>query len=276
MKNPNRSNDIVVCCCKDEEDIIDEFIEFYLAMGFDAVYIIDNGSQDTTVKKISSYVNKYPVHLLVDNRLGYEQYLQEYYHWATKESQLRWIFFIDCDEFIYFPKGSKQYFAQLDSNINCLRLSQKEVYPCLEHRCEFGFPLNSSRVAPNFDDTYKEVCIYNSNANIFAGKHRIDIPDKRSLNPSDIFIRHYAFRSRDQAQKKEENRLLSHAQYTKDVLNKILAFELDVFYRWNAYKKNFYKDQGWEIYFDGKIDYEHDFTLFLWLKSYLQDRIYAP
>ena len=32
--------DAVLTCCRDEEDIIDTFVLFYLDLGFDAVYVI--------------------------------------------------------------------------------------------------------------------------------------------------------------------------------------------------------------------------------------------
>ena len=38
--------DIIMTCCRDEVDVIETFVNFYLKMGFDHIYISDNGSTD--------------------------------------------------------------------------------------------------------------------------------------------------------------------------------------------------------------------------------------
>src|SRR4051794_29768047 len=112
--------DVVVCCCRDEEDLIETFIAFYLKMGFDAVFVVDNGSTDRTCDLVDEIARvDQRVFLRRDPRIGYERFLGEYYGWAGAVSQPRWIFFLDCDEFILFPGGVKQSLAKLDPAVNC-------------------------------------------------------------------------------------------------------------------------------------------------------------
>src|SRR5665213_3193436 len=88
--------DIVIACCRDEEDLIADFIDFYLDAGFDEICFVDNGSQDRTVERIFAHPRRDRLRLIVDTRLGYDGRLLEYYrHFAASADG--WVFFIDVE-----------------------------------------------------------------------------------------------------------------------------------------------------------------------------------
>jgi glycosyltransferase involved in cell wall biosynthesis len=260
----------VLCCCRDEEDIIGAFIEFYLEMGFDAVYIVDNGSSDRTSDIVNCMIRaKKPIHLLHDPRLGFERFLREYYLWAGEENT-RWVFFLDCDEFILLPHGAKRYFASLNPRVNCLRLRQREMYPILPHLNHKHEFLLSTRSAADFDETTKDISRFTVDARIYGGKHLIDFPNKNIIMPEDIYIRHYKYRSIEQARKKEINRVQSHSSYSDQELADISAFGFDVSSHWRQFCRKFQQSEGWRDRFTYSISSTEDCEMADWAVRFLQ------
>ncbi len=260
--------DAILTCCRDEADIIETFIRFYLRMGFDEIYVVDNGSVDGTTEIIEDLITTgVPVQLHRDSRLGYERYLTEYYLWAGNQSQLRWLFFLDADEFILFPDGAKRYFADLDPAVNCLRLRQREMYPALTSqqmpKIRDAFLL-TTRTEMGFNDTTKDVSQFDEHAHILAGKHRIDRPEKRSLTVVDIFIRHYRYRIPDQARRKESNRVQAHRTYAREELEHISAFGPDVSLQWFQLCRERQEAESWREFFTPAVLAVEDRELAEW------------
>jgi len=226
--------DVVLTCCKDEADIIETFVRFYLHAGFDEVYVVDNASEDATPAILVSLMKEgLPVRLMRDQRLGYERYLTEYYHWAGKAAMPRWVFFLDCDEFILFSRGAKDFFAQLDRDVTCLRLRQREMFPRLEQPPDMF--LLSRRTEPGFNDTVKYVTRYNPGARVYGGKHLIEAPGQRIVDVAMPFIRHYKYRSIAQAERKERNRIAADGAYSDGDLVRLSAFGVGASRDWIAH-----------------------------------------
>ena len=124
--------DMVMTCCRNEEDVIGPFVQYYLASGFDRVHVIDNGSTDGTVNAVKSLaVSGLSVEFTIDPRDGYERHLTEWFQEIGRSWTPRWLFFLDCDEFILFPGSAKTYLDSLAPEVNRLRLRQKEIYPAV-------------------------------------------------------------------------------------------------------------------------------------------------
>jgi hypothetical protein len=224
--------DAVLTCCRDEEDVIATFVLYYLDAGFDAVHVIDNGSIDGTVPLIEQMIDDgYPVTFERDDRLGYERYLTEWFRSAGRRLKPRWLFFLDCDEFICFPCHVREWLDGLPENVNHLTLRQLEVYPSpvathflLSEHCE-----------RSFNDTTKDVVRFHPEARVYGGKHRIDVPGARKLCVTDTFIRHYKYRSMPQAERKERNRMAAKRVYSDADLAEISATGVLPAREWIAY-----------------------------------------
>lgn len=262
--------DVVLTVCRDEADIISSFIHFYLEMGFDSVYVIDNGSTDGTVEIVSHLITAgLPVFLWQDLRLGYERYLNEHYRKVGRCADARWLFFLDADEFILFPAGAKHVFNSLPPEINCLRLQQKEMYPRLDEPKRSGEFLLTTRGEPRFNETTKDVTRFDETAKVFAGKHLIQVRDKKSFTPKTIFIRHYKFREPQQALRKERNKVQSHAVYSNDELGELSAFGVDDSRRWFEQCRKNEASEAWREYFSPNISAATDGGLAQWARDFI-------
>lgn len=264
------AKDIVLACCRDEEDIIATFIEFYLAAGFDAVYLVDNNSRDATPEIAESYAARgLPVVVTKDSRSGYERFLTDHYHWAGADASARWLFFLDCDEMILFPRGdAKAWLNGLHPNVDCLRLRQREMYPLATPPTAKHEFLLTPRAQPSFDDTFKEMSRYHPQAVVYAGKHRIEYPGIRRAKVSDIFIRHYKFRSEAQAARKLSNTNDAHQGVTLEELKRISAFDPKIAVEWYAYLRGAEAQELWRESFQSPPSVE-DTELARWAAAHL-------
>jgi hypothetical protein len=238
--------DIIMVSCRDEEDIIGVFIQYYIAAGFDAVHVIDNGSADGSVRQVEALATAgLPVSLEVDPRDGYERHLSQWFRAAGERYQPRWLFFLDCDEFILFPTHAKKYLDALPLEVNRLRLRQKETYPAATSDPRPGAFLLSRRSEPHFNNTTKDFVQWHPSAVVFGGKHRIEVPHAVTREPCDLYIRHYKYRSREQARRKEENRVAIARLYSDEELTTITAFGLQTSRAWIRHCEEGLKNHRW-------------------------------
>jgi len=95
------------CIVKDENDYIEEWIRYHLAIGIEHFFIYDNGSKTdikTTLKELG--LLKYAS---VTNFPGRNQHVKAYNHCLKNYGKTsQWIAFIDVDEFIV-PKNADSY-----------------------------------------------------------------------------------------------------------------------------------------------------------------------
>lgn len=258
--------DAVLTCCRDEEDIIATFVLFYLDLGFDAVYVIDNGSVDETVDIVKSLIDAgLPVSLHRDDRLGYERHLTEWFCNAGQQLDVRWLFFLDCDEFILLPQPAREWLDTLPPNINLLTFRQREMYP-VPDASHF---LLSRWCESHFNDTTKDVVRYHPDARVYGGKHLIEIPAAQMLCPTDAFIRHYKYRSIDQARHKEQNRLAAKQVYSDADLARISVNGVGPAREWIEYCQRAADEERWRDSFN-PIEFIEDHRMAEWAKSFLQ------
>lgn len=261
--------DAVLTCCRDEEDIIATFVLFYLDLGFDAVHVVDNGSVDRTTDVVEGLMRAgLPVTLQRDDRLGYERHLTEWFRDAGRRLNPRWLFFLDCDEFILLPRPAREWLDALPSGVNRLTTRQREVYPAPETTTPAHFLL-SRRWEPHFNDTTKDFVRFHPDAVVYGGKHVIDIPDARSMCPTDAFIRHYKYRSLDQARRKEENRLAAKGVYSDEDLTRISSTGVGPAREWIEHCQRFAAEEWWRDSFDPAESVE-DHAMADWAAGFLR------
>lgn len=245
------ARDAVLTCVRDEEDVVGVFVQFYLAMGFDAVHVVDNGSADRTAEIVASLAEAgLPVTLQSDPREGYERYLTEWYRDAGERLRPRWLFFLDCDEFVLFPNGAaKPFLDALPPAVNRLRLRQKEMYPAVPGDPRPGGFLLSRRAEPRFNETTKDAARWDPAAVVRGGKHRIDVPAPVDGDGGDAFIRHYKYRSEEQARRKEAIRVRQQHSYSDADLARISAFGVDASRAWIESCRDAFAEERWRASF---------------------------
>lgn len=262
--------DIVIACCRDEEDIISEFISFYFDMGFDYVCLIDNGSKDRTLDQILCHPQKKRIQLTSDPRVGYDKRLLTYHNYFASLAT-RWIFFIDTDEFIHFPHGFKTFADGLDEEITVLQLQVVEMLPDFSN-CN---PLLSRRREASFQRESKVVWKQGNIEKIYCGKHRVERHPYVAHLPTDTFIRHYYARSRRQFHSKLLNRIETHLSITPAEQNALSAFEPAVAEQWIGESKRLLEPDGWEHEVN-RIEHTpwvEDLVMYDWYTNYINNEI---
>lgn len=253
------SPNVVMTCCRDEEDIIDTFVRYYLAAGFDRVRVVDNGSRDGTVQRVKALAAAgLPVDVVVDPRDGYERHLTEWFHAAGNRWRPRWLFFLDCDEFILFQGSAKVYLDTLPPEVNRLRLRQKEMYPEPSPDPRPAGFLMSRRAETRFNDTTKDMVRWHPAARVYGGKHLIELPDAVTLEIEDPFIRHYKYRSLEQGYRKEQNRVANGKLYSDGDLARISAFDVARSRAWISHCSQALETGRWRASFAADIAYVDD------------------
>lgn len=261
---------VVMTICRDEVDIISTFVRFYLAQGFDLIAVVDNGSTDGTPEAVAALAaTGLPVRLWLDARIGYERYLTEHFHMVGQATEADWLFFLDADEFILFPRPAREYLSALPNNVDCLTLGQKEMYPSPNAHAEPAGFLLTTRAEPRLNDTTKDMARYRRDARVFAGKHRVDFENATRSMPDDIVIRHYKYRSLNQAQRKEENRVQAHASYSDEDLAAISAFGVAQSRGWIDFCRAQRQLEAWRDRFAGEVPWVHDDALSRWAQAHL-------
>lgn len=269
--------DIVMTCCRDEGDIIETFIRFYLEAGFNGVHVIDNGSVDRTPEILEELIAEgLPLTTEHDDHLGYERHLTAWFQCTGIRFSPRWLFFLDCDEFILFPCPVTVYLDGLAPDVNRLRLKQKEVYPARSLSRGPSHFLLSRRIERDFNDTTKDVTRFYPDARVYGGKHRIDVPQARTLCPDDLFIRHYKYRTEEQAARKESNRCASDLTYSDADLQAISAFELERTKEWIQYCRESALKGGWRESFAPETDAIEDHAMADWAQAFFSRPMGKP
>jgi hypothetical protein len=89
------------CIIKDEDDVIEEWVAFHLAVGVDHILLIDNGPSDNLATILAPYIVAGKVELVHFWSRGRQQ--QRAYDRAIRymSGKTRWLGFIDADEFLF-------------------------------------------------------------------------------------------------------------------------------------------------------------------------------
>ena len=89
---------VVLCCmAKNEHLYINDFVNHYVKLGFDRIYIYDN--DDTDKPFIGDYITNYEKVEIIDKRgIVKPKLQQECYTTFYHEHDFDWVFYCDVDE----------------------------------------------------------------------------------------------------------------------------------------------------------------------------------
>jgi GTP cyclohydrolase II len=243
--------DIVIACCRDEADIIRAFIDFYLDQGFDRICLIDNGSVDDTIEQVMHHPAQDRILLLRDPRPGYDMRLLDYYRMFAGPS-VRWVFFIDVDEFVVLPGGIKTFAETIPPNVTLLELptaemqpvltAEGEAAPLLSRRREARFEGESAARSAELKVVWKAVQVQT----VYCGKHDVVIEPRIAHRDDRVYIRHYHTRSRSQFIRKLANRIETEEAMGARA-DELTLFSRSVRQNWIHHSRRLLQADGWAI-----------------------------
>lgn len=116
----NHTGRIALCCiAKMENEYIREFVEYYLALGFDHIYIYDNN--DVNGEVFSDVINDFILGrkcTIINYRGKHKCQIEAYDNcYRTYSSEYEWMAFFDCDEFLTFTDEKETIHSYLDNHI---------------------------------------------------------------------------------------------------------------------------------------------------------------
>lgn len=94
---------------KDENRYLREWLDWHLGLGFDHVFIYDNGMQEHVSEIVSEYPEDKQAKITVIDWGGHHKHIQQdaYNHFLEHhKAAVRWGLFIDSDEFLRFTDGT--------------------------------------------------------------------------------------------------------------------------------------------------------------------------
>jgi hypothetical protein len=110
----------IIAIFKNEENIMSEWIEHYLAEGVDHFYLINNGSNDDFKRITKPYEQKDIIEIVNDATKYSQVSLYNKYYLNKIKKETNWIIVADLDEFLYSRKDYKtisQYLSKLPNDV---------------------------------------------------------------------------------------------------------------------------------------------------------------
>ena len=98
----------VILLIKDENRYLKEWLDWHLNLGFEHVYIYDNGEKDHVQEIVDLYAAETQQKITVIDWTGHHTHIQQdaYNHFLSNHKKdVRWGLFIDSDEFLRFTDG---------------------------------------------------------------------------------------------------------------------------------------------------------------------------
>jgi len=97
---------VIVAIAKFEQDYIEEWVIYHLALGFDKIYLYDNEDEPIYYKILTKYGNRV-VHIHVkgnDYDIGVQYRALQHFNNTLNLSEIKYVLHIDIDEFVCLKK----------------------------------------------------------------------------------------------------------------------------------------------------------------------------
>ena len=207
---------------KNEEMIINEWIEHYLWQGVDHFYIIDNGSTDATKNKLQPYIDKGIIsYFYLDEK--YKQ--EEYYNYILNlyiKNNCDWLIICDADEYFYNRKKGKNiktYVNKLNiKDVNSITLNWKMFG-------SNGYDKQPSNIRKSFlykwkvlHENVKTIINVDLTNKIIIHDHQFTSGEK-ILNPEELALNHYPIMSKEYFSKVKMTRGAADTIHHENVRN---------------------------------------------------------
>ncbi len=212
---------LVVTVCRNESRMIDWFMRHYSFA--DAIHIWDNSSTDGSFdyfplpEEADVQVYKYDtggvlcddIHAMIKST-----------HYRT-QPLFDWVIAVDVDEFIYHPRGVRQYLEELDQQ--GIVLPQTQGFQMVGggflpfDRCVQLTDLITTGVP---DELYSKLAVFRSSVSMQYGAGCHNVSASAQSTPSELKLLHYKWFSEE----------LSHERASKKVLsglNKLMGWGID-------------------------------------------------
>lgn len=109
-KRADPAGDYLAICAifRDEADYLEEWIAFHQLVGVEHFFLYDNGSQDHSLKVLQRYIDDGTVTLTYWPIPFHEQAQRKAYLHCLEatRNRVRWLAFIDIDEFLFAPENN--------------------------------------------------------------------------------------------------------------------------------------------------------------------------
>ena len=258
------NNDIkVALCCiaKLENNYIIEFIEHYLNLGFNKIYIYDNNDIDGEQfnDKILDYINNGTVVVINKRGLRVQQFKVYSECYDEYKYKYDYICFFDCDEFLILNKHNtiQEYLSQPkfnNYNLICINwqiyddneLLYYENIPVKErftHKISYNlkyYNIDPPRKANSYFKTIAK-CINNYNIK-FYNAHTGILDNSKRCNSigEEIILEDYDFNMFDDSLVNLDEAYLAHYTYKTAEEYKLKMYKGNTDYDYNGYTKELF------------------------------------
>ena len=212
----------ILAIMKNEAMNLKIWIDHYIWQGVNHIYIIDNNSDDGSIKIIEDLINNgYPITLY---KLFEKHKQVEYYNFVYDKEKLqektKWLIVADLDEFFYCNNSKisneLKYFEDFDYISSKWRMFGSNN--CIEHPKDIRISLTKRVKELNFNTKY----IFQTK-NVYSGAlqiHSLNYGYTKKIDLSEIFrLNHYPIQSKDFFEKVKMSRGDADKIESKNVRN---------------------------------------------------------
>ena len=187
----------VILLIKHENRYLKEWIDWHLSLGFEHVYIYDNGTEEKVDEIVDEYSTKIKNKITVIDWSGSHAHIQQdaYNHFMENYKQdTRWGLFIDSDEFLRFTNGI--------SDVNTFLKDYEDYTEVWGYEVEYN---------ANGHETYEDSPVRSRFTHQVDTREGFYWKNFIQVNRIDSFLMHYAYYD------KQKNLMFKNEQSNQDL-----------------------------------------------------------
>lgn len=262
---------IVVAVAKDEEQYIEEWVQHYLNLGFDRIFIGDNNEvgNNSFSEILKKYIDCGKV-VVLDCKFGDIPFQSEFYNMFTLTPDYWWAFFCDIDEFLElncFTNIKDFLKTKTDQNMVFFKwvnygnngIQENDKRP-VQERFKYPLPLNISDNLP-FKTIIKGLSpvTYEIHGPFFMDYNNI------TMNYHDGYLKHYKYKSIEE-QKERAKRKFAYTRKKYNVqihdFSSNITYHNDLIGKYNGLRNETYNicDNAHNVVkfvFDNSFEQQH-------------------